>query len=79
MLRTAIHFPGLYVLLKPFRVFVTVNEPSCCADNLIQYAVPLCAGGGGASGPGAGAGAMGMVGCCSSTVLAMNIPGTLNS
>jgi hypothetical protein len=27
-----------YVLLKPFRLFETVNEPSCCATTLIQYA-----------------------------------------
>ena len=26
----------LYVLLNPLRVFVTVNVPSVCADNLIQ-------------------------------------------
>ena len=30
-----------YVLLKPFRVFVTVNVPSVRADTLIQYAFPL--------------------------------------
>src|SRR5713101_2669387 len=28
------YVPGLYVLLKPFRVFVTVKEPSCWADSL---------------------------------------------
>src|SRR3954447_1537421 len=27
-----------YVLLNPFRLFVTVNEPSGCTDSLIQYA-----------------------------------------
>lgn len=32
---------GLYVLLKPLRAFVTVKDPSCCADTLIQYAGPL--------------------------------------
>src|SRR5262249_26220953 len=26
----------LYVLLNPFRVLVTVNVPSCCAESLIQ-------------------------------------------
>src|SRR2546425_8871283 len=75
------HCPSAYVLLKPFRAFVTVYEPSCRAETLIQYAVPLCVGGGAAPGPGcgAGAGAMGIVGGCSSTVLAMNIPGTVYS
>jgi hypothetical protein len=42
----------LYVLLKPFRLFVTVNEPSGCADTLIQWAVPLWTGAGGAPWPG---------------------------
>ena len=73
--------PGLYVLLKPLRALVTVKEPSCCADNLIQYAVPLWTGAGGAPGPGrgAGVGAMGIPGCGSSIVLAINIPGTVYS
>ena len=54
-----------YVLLKPFLVLVTVNEPSLCADTLSQKAFPLCTGGGAVPGPGAGAaiGATGMVGC----------------
>src|SRR4029079_11268984 len=71
----------LYVLLKPFRVFVTVNEPSVSADTFSQYALPLCAGGGVAPGPGAGAGvgATGMAACWSSTELAMNIPGAVYS
>src|SRR5437773_11341302 len=53
-----------YVLLKLLRAFVTVNDPSGCADTLNQYAAPLCAGGGGAPGPGAGGGAaaIGIVG-----------------
>src|ERR1043166_9498616 len=46
-----------YVLLNPFLAFVTVNVPSSFATILIQYAVPLCAGGGAAPGPGAGAAA----------------------
>ena len=40
-----------------------MNEPSCCAESFIQYALPLCAGGAGA--PGAGAaigGALGAAG-----------------
>jgi len=54
---------ALYVLLNPFRVFVTVNVPSLCADTLTQYAVPLCCGGGGTFGPGVGGviAAIGMV------------------
>ena len=28
--------PAAYVLLKPLRAFVTVNDPSACADTLIQ-------------------------------------------
>src|SRR6202008_3054721 len=70
---------ALYVLLKPFLALVTVKEPSCCADSLIQYAFPLCAGAGAAPGPGAGAGmgAIGIAACWSSIVLAMNIPGTV--
>src|SRR5437899_1341607 len=69
---------ALYVLLKPFRAFVTVKEPSICAETLTQYAVPLCAGGGGTPGPGCGAviGATGMLLCGSSIVLAINIPDT---
>ena len=47
---------GQYVLLKPFRVLVTLKVPSCRADSLIQYALPLWAGGGGVPGPGCGAG-----------------------
>ena len=47
-----IYSPGLYVLLKPFRALVTVKVPSCCADTLIQYAVPLWIGAGVAPGPG---------------------------
>jgi hypothetical protein len=35
---------AFYVLLKVFRVFVTVNVPSCCAETLIQNAAPLCIG-----------------------------------
>ena len=27
-----------YVLLNPLRLFDTVNDPSCCATILIQYA-----------------------------------------
>src|SRR2546426_8596858 len=51
------HFGSeVYVLLNWFRAFVTVNDPSVRADTLIQYAVPLCAGGGGAPGPGSGGG-----------------------
>jgi hypothetical protein len=30
-----------YVLLKLLRAFVTVNDPSACADTFTQYAVPL--------------------------------------
>src|SRR6266436_850233 len=72
---------ALYVLLKPFRAFVTVKEPSICAETLTQYAVPLCAGGGGTPGPGCGAviGATGMLSCSSSIVFAMNIPGAVYS
>lgn len=33
-------FP-LYDLLKPLRALVTVNDPSDCADTLIQNAGPL--------------------------------------
>src|SRR2546426_1019225 len=64
-----------------FRLFVTVNVPSACADTLIQYAGPLCAGGGGALGPGwgAGIGATGIAAGWSSTVLAMNMPGGVYS
>jgi hypothetical protein len=67
--------------LKLFREFVTLKKPSRLADTLIQQAAPLCAGGGAAPGPGAGAGvgAIGMAGACSSTVLAMNAPGTVYS
>ncbi len=32
----AAYGPALYTLLKPFRVLVTVKEPSRCADTLIQ-------------------------------------------
>ena len=54
--RFVFRFDGyLYSLLKPFLLLVTVNEPSCCAETLIQKDAPLCAGGGGASGPGGGA------------------------
>jgi hypothetical protein len=35
------YIPALYVLLNPFRLFVTVKVPSCCAETLIQYAGPL--------------------------------------
>src|SRR5881397_621303 len=75
------HFPGLYVLLKPFRAFVTVYEPSCPADSLIQNAIPLCTGAGVAPAPGCGAsaGATGIAVCCSSMVFAMNRPGTVYS
>src|SRR5207244_11367343 len=56
------HFPAAYDLLNPFRAFVTVNDPSLFADTLIQYARPLCAGGGGAPRPaGASTGAIGIV------------------
>jgi len=70
-----------YVLLKPFLVLVTLKVPSCRADSLIQYALPLWAGGGGVPGPGCGAGvgATGITGSGASTVLAMNIPGTVYS
>ena len=76
-----LYVPAPYVLLKPFRPLVTVNEPSCRADTLIQYAVPLWTGGGGAFAPAGGAGiaATGRATGCSSTVLAMNIPGTVYS
>jgi hypothetical protein len=72
---------GQYVLLKPFLVLVTLKVPSCRADSLIQYALPLWAGGGGVPGPGCGAGvgATGIMGAGASTVLAMNIPGTVYS
>src|SRR5207249_6681125 len=75
------HSPGLYILLKPFRVLRTVNVPSCCAETLIQYAVPLCAGGGGVFGPGCGAGigAIGIADGASSIPLAMKRPGTVYS
>src|SRR5436190_22853358 len=76
-----IYWPALYVLLKPFRSFVTVNVPSGCAETLNQCAAPLCTGAGAAPGPGAGAciGATGNEVCGSSTELAMNIPGTVYS
>ena len=47
-------------------MLVTVKEPSCCADSLIQDAVPLWTGAGGAPGPGSGAEANGILGCWSS-------------
>ena len=69
-----------YVLLKAFRALVTVKVPSLCADTLIQYAVPLCAGGGfPAPGGGGGVGATGMAVGCSSNKLAMKSAGTVNS
>src|SRR5215831_19778904 len=73
--------PGLYVLLKPFRAFVTVNVPSCCADTLIQYAGPLCTGGGADCVPGLGftKGATGIEDGASSAVFAINIPATVYS
>jgi hypothetical protein len=81
MIAEAFYNRALYVLLNPFRALVTVKEPSCCADSLIQYALPLWTGAGSALGPGCGAvvGAMGIVGCWSSIVFAMNIPGTVYS
>src|SRR5258708_38516630 len=79
--QAAFYNPAPYVLLNPFRELVTVKEPSGCADSLIQCAAPLWSGARGALGPGAGAGigAMGIAGCGSSIVLAMNIPGTVYS
>ena len=67
--------------MKPLRALVTVNVPFVCADTLIQYAVPLCWGGGGVPGPGAGAviGAIGMLAGSSSIVLAINMPGAVYS
>ena len=67
--------------MKLLRALVTVKVPFVCADTLIQYAVPLCWGGGGAPGPGAGAaiGAIGMLAGWSSIVFAINIPGTVYS
>jgi hypothetical protein len=76
---SAFYSPALYVLLNPFRALVTVKEPSSSAESLIQYALPLWIGAGGAPGPGAGVGAMGTVGCWSSIVFAINIPGTVYS
>src|SRR5687768_17735231 len=70
-----------YVFVKPLRALVTVNDPSSRALTLIQYAVPLCAGGGGAPAP-AGGGVIAAIGIsagCSSTVLATNIPGDVYS
>ena len=37
------HASHQYVLLNPFRLFVTVNEPSRLTSTLIQFAGPLCA------------------------------------
>ena len=72
---------GGYCFSNPFRALVTVNDPSARADTLIQYAGPLCTGGGGAPEPGCGAGigAIGIAVSGSSNVLAMNKPGTVNS
>ena len=36
--QSAIYLRFTYVLLNPFRLFVTVNVPSGCTDILIQYA-----------------------------------------
>ena len=69
---------ALYVLLKPFRLLVTVKVPSDCADTLIQYAVPLCWGGGGPPAPGC-EGVIGATGTLASSGLAMNIPGAVYS
>src|SRR5512145_1993899 len=70
-----------YAFVNPFRVFVTVYEPSCSAARLIQNAAPLCAGGGVAVAPGcgAGAGARGRAAGRSSKTFAMNMPGTVYS
>src|SRR6476660_6797617 len=58
-----------------------MNDPSDCADTLIQYAVPLWSGAGGAPGPGGGAaiGSTGMAANGSSVRFAMNMPGTVYS
>ena len=70
-----------YDFVKPFRVLVTVNEPSCWAETLIQWDGPLCTGAGGAPGPGGGAGigAIGRAVGGSSIVLAINLPGMVYS
>src|SRR6185503_239289 len=59
----------------------TVKVPSLCADSLIQYASPLCAGAGGPPRPagGGGSGATGIAASGSSARLAMNSPGAVYS
>jgi len=71
---------ALYVLLKPFRAFVTVKEPSICAETLTNMP-SRCALAVAVRRPGLRRviGATGMLSCWSSIVLAMNIPGTVYS